>query len=302
MTITIIPDIHADLNRLGISLRLAELRGARPAYLGDFIDAGKVLTGDAADREVLQRVRKQIDADTATAVLGNHELNAILYHRKGSGGTPLRAHSAPNAKQHRSFVNAFGAGTDDARYWTDWFLEALPLWHEGDGFRLVHACWSDPEIELVRARRPDGRLRPEDLPEVANKTTDFAKAVERLVSGAEVGLPNGFHFMDGAGNMRNHVRLRWWGDGRSWREMALSVPADATLPDGEISQGIAPAAYPNAAPPVFVGHYKMAGEPKLEHPRVASLDYPLSPCVYHWGGEPVLSTDNLNLLDWPGED
>lgn len=36
---TIIPDIHADWKRIEASLSMAA--GSRPAFLGDFIDAGK---------------------------------------------------------------------------------------------------------------------------------------------------------------------------------------------------------------------------------------------------------------------
>ncbi|WP_044037714.1 hypothetical protein [Octadecabacter arcticus] len=72
--------------------------------------------------------------------------------------------------------------TPEALKWTDWFL-TLPLWLELDGFRLVHACWVDDAIATVAKRRPDGPLRVEDLLEVSEKKTKFAKAVERLTSG-----------------------------------------------------------------------------------------------------------------------
>ncbi|MCZ0964120.1 hypothetical protein [Paracoccus benzoatiresistens] len=49
----------------------------------------------------------------AVAVMGNHELNAILFHRG------LRADSKKNRDQNRSFVEAFGFATPEAMGQTD---------------------------------------------------------------------------------------------------------------------------------------------------------------------------------------
>ncbi|MFZ0099201.1 MAG: metallophosphoesterase, partial [Gemmobacter sp.] len=126
--LTIIPDIHANLDLLERCLDSAA--GTRPAFLGDFIDAGEKPAFTSDDRGVLHRVRALIDSGEALAVMGNHELNAILFHRRGPDGQPLRAHSDKNFKQHESFIAAVGLETPEALDWTDWFLSALPLWHE----------------------------------------------------------------------------------------------------------------------------------------------------------------------------
>ena len=77
MTQTFIPDIHADPQRLRSSLEAA---GDGPlTFLGDFIDAGQAVEAPD-DRAVLEEVRDLIEAGRARAVMGNHELNAILYH------------------------------------------------------------------------------------------------------------------------------------------------------------------------------------------------------------------------------
>lgn len=292
--ITVIPDIHADPRLLEASLSMAA--GSMPAFLGDFIDAGATASYKPDDAAVLSSVRRLVDAGEALAVMGNHELNAILFHRKGSDGRWLRAHSDKNCKQHRSFIDALGIATPAALEWTGWFLSALPLWHEGEGFRLVHACWSEPDIALIRARRPDGRLRLEDLPEIADESTDFGRAVKLITSGREELLPEGRSFRDKNGHLRRHVRLSWWRQGHSWRDAALSVPDPEELPDGPLPASFTPAPRPADAPPVFVGHYKMDGVPRLEADHAVCLDYPHAPCLYRWRGEARLVGENLHVV------
>ncbi|MFG6592786.1 metallophosphoesterase [Sulfitobacter sp. 1A12157] len=290
----IIPDIHADIDRLERSLEVAEDTPA--AFLGDFIDAGK-LTKQVDEGAVLSRVRRLVDSGRAVAVMGNHELNAILYHRKDADGAWLRAHTAAKTKQHQSFIEAFGVGTKEAKAWTDWFL-TLPLWYELDGLRLVHACWDDAAIELIKARRPDGRLHADDLPEVAAATSSFGKAVERLLSGPEVSLPEGYMFHDMNNHERCEVRLAWWRpEATTWREACLSVPKPDELPSGALPPDTAALLYSADAPPVFVGHYKMNGTPCIEAPNAACLDYPASPCAYRWRLGEALLADNLILID-----
>lgn len=101
-----------------------------------------------------------------------------------------------NKSQHRSFLDAFGVRSAKALHWTNWFLTALPLWHEIDGLRLVHACWSEPHIIEISKRRPDGYLKWEDLQEIANESTPFGRAVKTLVTGPEVKLPHPYAFKD----------------------------------------------------------------------------------------------------------
>ena len=288
---TVIPDIHADPERLSRSLATGAF-SERLAFLGDFIDAGKSVSRPD-DAEVLARVRRLIEDDDAVAVMGNHELNAILFHRLDSNGQPLRARDDKNRAQHRSFIERFGIGSDDALDWTEWFL-TLPLWRDLGGLRLVHARWSDTAISTIAARRPDGRLRPDDLEEVARKETPFARAVDLLLSGPETALPAGIGFHDNSGHYRTQVRIAWWrADAPTWRAAALSVPNPECLPETEITDELGLDFYGEENPPVLVGHYKMRGAPRIETPQAACLDYPDTPCVYRWSGEQALRTTSL---------
>lgn len=287
----VIPDLHADPERLEASLRLVPA-GARIAFLGDFIDAGRSVP-HPDDGAVLDRVMALMETGTAVGVMRNHELNALLFHRLDPDGAALRTRDAKNAAQHRSFCERFGIGTPEALDRTAWFL-TLPLWLDLDGLRLVHACWDLDAIATIAARRPDGRLREDDLNEVARKETAFARAVDLLVSGPEIPLPPGVGFHDAAGHYRSQVRIAWWrADARTWRDAALSVPDPDALPDTEIDLGSGVTFYGPQEPPVLVGHYKMQGQPRIEGPTAACLDYPRLPCVYCWKGEEALRYDNL---------
>ncbi len=292
---TVIPDIHADFERLQQSLQHASANG-QVAFLGDFIDAGKAVE-KPADFQVLELARTLISDGKAVGVMGNHELNAILYHAKGENGAPMRQHSPKNQKQHQSFIDEFGVGTARAVEWTDWFLEALPLWAELDGLRLVHACWSDAKIDEVRRRRPDGYLKREDLQEIADESTAFGQAVKALVTGPEVELPPGYSFHDFHGNERKEVRLAWWNaDAVTWPEATLSVPDPLELPQDAMPAVAKSEIYQSDAPPVLVGHYKMKGVPRIEHKKASSIDYPGAACVYHWsGGNRLNATDLVTL-------
>ncbi|MDB9924081.1 hypothetical protein OAC90_01220 [Planktomarina sp.] len=300
--ITIIPDLHADLDRLKHCLGQAE--GHKLAFLGDFIDAGRAVKSPD-DLSVLKAVKELISDKRAIAVMGNHELNSILFHRNNRSGQPLRSHSSKNCDQHSSFLNQIGRYTPLAMQWTEWFL-SLPLWIDDNGLRLVHACWDDTAINIISERRPDGRLHLEDLEEIATKETAFAKAVETLTSGLELKLPDDIHFYDGKGVPRDHVRIAWWlANGGTWRDVALSVPNIQELPNTLVDGLDGIPIYPADQPPVFVGHYKMTGAPRIDTAQVACLDYPDQYCVYHWSGETTLTSNNLrssplngNVQDW----
>ncbi|MCP1169023.1 metallophosphoesterase [Limimaricola litoreus] len=285
----VIPDIHADVDRLKLSLAQCT---AKVGFLGDFIDAGKACRMPD-DRAVLQRVRGLVEGGRAVAVMGNHELNAILFHRTGIDGTPLRAHSEKNRAQHRSFVQQVGVASEEALDWTDWFL-TLPLWLDLGSLRLVHAYWSDTDIAEVAARRPDGRLAEEDLYEIAAESTEFGRAVNRLTSGPEIQLPAGYAFRDLGEHERTQMRLAWWRtDAKTWRDAALSVPNPSDLPDTPLPQERGAEIYSADAPPVLMGHYKMKGRPQIETSNAACLDYPETPVVMKFRGETDLRSVKL---------
>ncbi len=262
----IIGDIHGyatPLRRLLARLGYEEKDGCyrhperRVIFLGDFIDRGPEI------RETLRIVRSMVDAGAALAVMGNHEFNALCYHTAGADGAPLRPNSEKNRNQHSATLDAFADYPEEWRDYLTWFLK-LPLYLEMGDFRVVHAAWDKARIADLNGR---DRLDEATMHKAARKGTPEYEAVELLLKGREVQLPDGYRFSDKSGFSRSKIRTKWWlaGTGRTYRELvfpecdaipAIPVPAD---------EGPALNGYDQKAAPVFVGHYWLTS------------DYPMSP-------------------------
>ena len=120
-----------------------------------------------------------------------------------------------------------------------------------------------------------------------------------MVTGPEINLPEGYVFHDNNGHPRSEIRLAWWrNEASTWRETALLVPDPMEFPSGKLPEGDQTETYYASAPPVLVGHYKMRDTPTIERLNAACLDYPDSPCLYRWRGEPKLSQVGLEEVSW----
>ena len=296
----LIGDIHghaAPLRRLLDRLGYKESDGCyrhpnrRVVFLGDFIDRGPAI------RETLRIVRSMIDRGAALAVMGNHEFNALGYHTLGRDGKPLRAHSDKNRKVHEATLAAFANYPEEWRDYLAWFL-TLPLYLEVAGFRVVHACWDDASIASLNGRN---RLDEATLRKAACKGTPEYDAVEVLLKGREVELPDGYSFSDKSGFSRSKMRTRWWlsGKGLTFRDWVF--PDSDTIPALPVPAASVAAltGYSNKAPVVFLGHYWLPpGHPKVPvTENIACLDFSVAkggPLVaYRWNGAASLNTDGF---------
>ena len=243
------------------------------------------------------------DEGHAVAIMGNHELNALLYHQPGQNADAtddgyMRAHSDKNRAQHQTFLDEFPVGHPDTAEMLDWFLR-LPLFLDLGGLRLVHACWDDVRVATILARRPSGLLAQNDLQEIAleKDASDFAEAALTTLKGPEAELPAPYFFHDINREKRTGLRLKWWQSSAvTWRDAALSVRDPATLPATPIEGEVAFRAYGAEAKPVFFGHYKRLGSPAIDAPNAVCLDYPQVACAYRWGGEVRLDRENVILI------
>jgi len=299
----VIGDIHGQAAKLEALLRLmgyAEQSGLwvppagrQAVFLGDLIDRGPEQV------KVVDTVRRMVDAGYARCVMGNHEFNALGYATPvpGAEGGFLRRHCKKNTDQHAEFLRQVGWRSDLHQEMLGWFATLPPALDLG-GIRVVHAWWHKPYVDIVRSGTGDrGVMSAPFLHAAHQKGTAEWDAMEGLTKGLEITLPPGYSFFDHTGVERFNIRTRWWLEAPgTYQDVALvGVGQEGCVPDIAL-----PAAYagrPVEGPPVFVGHYWMQGQPVIETPRLACLDWSEAkdgPLVaYRWDGEFDLTPRHL---------
>ncbi|WP_444927774.1 metallophosphoesterase [Microbulbifer sp. TRSA002] len=297
----IIGDIHG---HAGALIELLEILGYRATasgyahpqrkviFLGDFIDRGEQLV---EHRKLLSIVMAMVDNGHAKAIMGNHEFNALAYHTEVDG-KPLRPHTDKNTKQHQAFLNEYSkSDPEKARVLN--FFSSLPLWLDLGPLRAVHACWDQSSVNFLAARAVGARLTPELLLQASCQGSEAFNAVETLLKGCEVDLPDGVSFLDKDGNRRAAVRVQWWSrHAKALGEIALPAGVDIGLA-ANLPLPAAIPHYPSAHKPCFIGHYWLRGEPAPLADNVACLDYSVAGngklVAYRFDGEQLLQKDKF---------
>jgi hypothetical protein len=302
MNYDVIGDIHGHAGKLRVLLRKMGYRHHMGAwrhpermaiFVGDFIDRGP------GQLETIRIVREMLDAGTALAVMGNHELNAIAWYTPDpeSDRESLRRHTPTKRVQHQAFLAETEHKPRLHQEVIDWFL-TLPLWLDLPGLRVVHACWHPRYMAEIEPHLKSGRRLDPALVVAASREGSMEfRAIETLTKGVEIDLPGGRHFHDKDGHARQNVRVRWWDvSADTYRKAAMvDTLARAKLPDTPIPKSALPGY--DGAKPVFFGHYWRDGIPQPLLPSVACVDYSAGkggPLVaYRWEGEPELSADHF---------
>ena len=292
----IIGDIHGHADELRKILSQMEYRPVGDGYrhpdrqaifVGDFIDRGPKL------QEVLLIVRAMIDSNSAQAVMGNHEFNAIAYHTKNSEGEFFRKHNERKRKQHAATLEQLTeAQLSEA---VEWF-KTLPVALELDGIRVVHAGWQPADIERIQSHLDDTSLFDAIFLAIAlDQVSPLYWAIENVLKGPELDLPDGVTYRDKDGNPRRRIRTKWYAlPPATYQDYAL-MGDPSVVPQEDIPADIlvSTETYPANAPPLFFGHYWLEGEPTLLADNVACLDYSVAAqgelVAYRWDGEKTLS-------------
>lgn len=272
-------------------------------FLGDFIDRGPDI------RRVLRIVRGMIDSGNARSVMGNHEYNAICFHTNRHDGDArrplwLRPRTDKNLFQHVDTLYQFRRRRMELQEYVQWF-SSLPLFLDLGNIRVVHAAWNDRDMAVCRQYSSQGNLLTSDFlhATVRSGTPEFA-AVETMLKGVELALPEGHSYMDKDGNRRDHIRVAWWKAGSGLRYRDLQFPPSMESDVGEIaitpSEARKVPGYPGSVP-VFIGHYWLSETtPVLQSNRVCCLDYSVakggSLAAYTWDGESELRVDRITLV------
>jgi hypothetical protein len=306
----IIGDIHgyADvleelLRKLGYEERSGSWRhplGRKALFVGDYIDRGPSI------RRTLRIVRGMVETGAAMALLGNHEFNALCYHTPDGAGGFLRVHSDRNTAQHRETLDQFVLPyPEEWHSYLQWFKD-LPLFLDIEGLRVVHASWDAKEIRLVRGRSFHD---PDFLELAATKETPEFEAVETLLKGPEIQLPDGRTCPDKEGTERREIRVAWWQSPKRNKRLfykdiaipgAVSIP-EATVPAEDVTSL---PSYSRREPPVIFGHYWLAPHkpPQLLEHNAACVDYSVATkggflTAYSWSGEKELKTEHFTVSD-----
>ena len=259
-------------------------------FLGDFIDRGP------RQLDTVNIARRMVETGNALAVMGNHEFNALAWHKEDpeQPGEYLRPHTPSNHRQHQRFLEEVGAHSrihDDIMAW----FSSLPLYLDLPGLRVIHACWHPEYLDALQPHLDDDNRLDDGLLTTASRQHRMEyRAVETVLKGLEVPLPPGSSFHDKDGKKREHIRIRWWDRSQTtYRTAALLPSATAqTLPDAPmpLTHGVG---YDDAKP-LFIGHYWMNGTLEPLTPTIACVDYsagkgsgPLA--AYRWSGESQLT-------------
>ncbi len=223
-------------------------------FVGDFLDRGPKI------RETLRLVRDMLEAGSARAVLGNHEWNAFCFHTEDpdAPGEHLRRHTKKNLQQVAATL-AQVPGPELASHLD--FFKSLPSRLEIGGLRVVHACWDDVAFGVIdEAYARHGGLTDDFLIEGSNAESLLFAAIEIVLKGKEMELPQGDSFLDKDGTQRTLARVRWYAPPEGQTTATYALPhfegiSPAPLP-AKVRAEARP--YPSAAPPVFFGHYWLA--------------------------------------------
>lgn len=253
-------------------------------FLGDFIDRGD------EQREVISIVRPMIESGSALSVMGNHEYNAIAYYTENGQGGHYREHNEKNLKQHKAFLKAYVAHPDEYKSVIEWF-KTLPFWLDLEGLRVIHACWDIDLIKKLGKSLEDGVLKKS-----SDKSTVEFRAIETLLKGKEIPLPEGQSFLDKDNNKRDHIRIKFWErNAKTYKDLFMG-PKDALkfIPDLALEDDYS-VPYPADEKPLFLGHYWMEGDIKPLTENIACIDYSVAKTggklvAYRWDGEQKIDT------------
>lgn len=308
----LIGDIHGhadELRALLSALGYEEADGVykhserQVVFLGDFIDRGPKI------RDVLAIARAMVGSGVAMAVMGNHEFNALAFHTENpqASGVSLRPRINKNIRQHAATISQLNdSELSDALEW----FSTLPMWAEIQGpdgaiCRAVHACWDESQMECIsKAKQQYGGFNSDFLVDATNKGSKLFQAVEIVLKGKEISLPEGYHYYDKEGHKRTEIRARWFerpSSGTLYQDYVLQAdPIECNIEmDESTLTSIEP--YLPEAPPVFVGHYWLKAErPERLASNVACIDYSVAKggylCAYRWDGEAELKNDKFSWV------
>lgn len=271
-------------------------------FVGDYIDRGPKI------RETLEIVKQMVDNESAIALMGNHEYNALCFYFEDPEGGHLRKHSIKNFFQHfetlYQFQNTkeFPNAEDEYIEYLEWF-KTLPLFYETETFRAVHACWDYKSIDYLKKHLKNNRLTDDLIHQSAKEETELYKAIEIILKGKEIKLPNGLSFYDKDGNKRTDMRYKWWEDLSQMTYDQIKMQPDISPPKSPVdfTKLNNKEYYTKEDKPIFFGHYWLTDDqPSIYRDNICCLDYSVANkghlVAYSFDDEPRLEEQKFTWV------
>ena len=269
-------------------------------FVGDIIDRGPGI------RECVELVWRMYQEGSALTVLGNHEYNAVRFGDRllqlisgdVKAGLPERI-----SRLMKETIIQFMNRPQEWRQYTQWFA-TLPLFLEGPGYRVVHACWDPRLIEYYRNNYPEEGINESFIDASIEKGTQESRIVDRLTRGTSMPLPEGMQLEGKDGFIRGFFRTKFWASEPETYGDVVFQPdplpyevAENKILDHHHKRLLQ---YGNDEPPVFFGHYWMKGRPAPLQDNIACLDYSAVNygrlTAYSFNGEKVLKPENFTWV------
>ncbi|WP_339734417.1 metallophosphoesterase [uncultured Sunxiuqinia sp.] len=264
----------------------------KAVFVGDFINRGPRI------RDTVNLVRNMVDAGSALAILGNHELNAILFDLKDKSGKLFNKRLSKYRLPLNQTLEEFAPFPEEYRDHLKW-MRTLPMFLELDGIRIVHACWRDENIALLKEHITEGRLKKSFLRKVSKNSSELSVAFWQTCKGIDFQLPKDLLVFDNKGQAHRSFRSKWWLNPQGMNFQELSFESRFDLPPYTIPPEVNGERKPYGVddPIVFFGHYCLKNGDNILAPNICCLDSCISRdgklTAYRWSGEKKLKFENI---------
>ena len=264
----------------------------KAVFVGDFINRGPKI------RETIILIRKMVEKGSAFAILGNHEMYAVLYYLRDIEGKYYKKRIPKYQLLINQTLEEFLPFQEEFKNHLKW-LRTLPMFLDFGAIRVVHACWDDKNIKLLRENITEPKITKTILREIALNSTKFSKSFWETCKGVDFQMPRDLLIFDEEGRPHRSFRMKWWDnpEGKTFKEVSMEsrfeLPA-YTIPSELVKTRIP---YPANAPIVFFGHYSLVEGFGIIRDNVCCVDSGVSRTdrllAYRWKGEVKLNESNL---------
>jgi len=303
----IIGDVHghADelrslLTKMGYSLKdeCYSHPSRKAVFVGDFINRGPKI------RETIILIRRMVEKGSAYAILGNHEMYAVLYYLRDIEGKYYRKRIPKYQLLINQTLEEFILYKDEFKGHLRW-MRSLPMFLDFGKIRVVHAYWDNENIQSLRETITEPKLSKTVLREIALNETKFSRSFWETCKGIDFQMPKDLLVFDEEGRPHRSFRIKWWEDteGKTFKDYSLEsrfeLPA-YTIPTELVEKRIP---YPENDPIVFFGHYCLKQCCGILTNNLCCVDS----CVtrtgklmaYRWSGEVKLNELNVVFSELP---